>query len=193
MRQPDPQRAGRRRRPLGNPVEPGVRAPAERLSAGRNIQLRAGHAGAKIMMETNRVVGIIFIPEDFEGRVGRGEQAVFPGLRQHQRIPELRLRRRSGRRRWKSWTPGTVPTWSYSCRPQPSTRCRRPVDRHRRNAALQPDRRLRQLPDPGRTDRHLFQTLMMVIGMISVRRRYTGSILYYSRHGLGFAGWPASC
>ena len=33
--------------------------------------------GAKIMMETNRVVGIIFIPEDFEGRVGRGEQAVF--------------------------------------------------------------------------------------------------------------------
>ena len=33
--------------------------------------------GAKIMMETNRDVGIIFIPEDFEGRVGRGEQAVF--------------------------------------------------------------------------------------------------------------------
>ena len=56
-----------------------------------------------------------------------------------------------------------------------------------------PDRRLRQLPDPGRTDRHLFQTLMMVIGMISGKGRYTGSILYYSRHGLGFAGWPASC
>ena len=32
----------------------------------------------------------------------------------------------------------------------------------------------------------LFQTLMMVIGMISGKERYTGSILYYSRHGLGF-------
>jgi len=32
---------------------------------------------AKTKMKTDRTVGIVFIPEDFESRVGRGEQSVF--------------------------------------------------------------------------------------------------------------------
>lgn len=142
---------------------------------------------AKIMMETNRVVGIIFIPEDFESRVGRGEQAVFLAYG------------------------NTSAFLNFASVEEAAAGAMEELDsRHRPDmvvfvppAALYAMSQTRSIDIVGTplynpTEGYgsylipavliviLFQTLMMVIGMISGKERYTGSILYYSRHGLGF-------
>ena len=142
---------------------------------------------AKIMMETNRVVGIIFIPEDFESRVGRGEQAVFLAYG------------------------NTSAFLNFASVEEAAAGAMEELDsRHRPDmvvfvppAALYAMSQTQSIDIVGTplynpTEGYgsylipavliviLFQTLMMVIGMISGKERYTGSILYYSRHGLGF-------
>ena len=142
---------------------------------------------AKIMMETNRVVGIIFIPEDFESRVGRGEQAVFLAYG------------------------NTSAFLNFASVEEATAGAMEELDsRHRPDmvvfvppAALYAMSQTQSIDIVGTplynpTEGYgsylipavliviLFQTLMMVIGMISGKERYTGSILYYSRHGLGF-------
>lgn len=142
---------------------------------------------AKALMESGRVVGIIYIPEDFESRVGRGGQALFLAYG------------------------NTSAFLNFAAIEEAAAGAMRELDGRERSAmavflplttlyAVSQARTIEVVGTPlyNHTEGYgsylipavivviVFQTLLMVIGMISGKERYSGSILYYGRHGLGF-------
>lgn len=142
---------------------------------------------AERMMKKGQVVGIIYIPEDFESRVGRGGQALF-----------LAYGNTSAFLNFASIEEAAAGAMAeLDARERPSEVVFLPL------ATLYAMSQARSVEIVGTplynyTEGYgsylipavivviVFQTLLMVIGMISGRERYTRSILYYSQRGLGF-------
>lgn len=142
---------------------------------------------AKEMMKKNEVSGIVYLPHDFDTRVGRGEQSVFVSY---------------------------IDTWAFLIFANVSEGVSGAMVEldHRANSdmvlflpmntlyAMSQSQRVNVVSTPlyNHTEGYgsylipavliviIFQTLMMVIGMISGEERHNRSILYYSQHGLGF-------
>lgn len=150
-----------------------------------------GHAPdmeyAKRLMKAGRVVGIVLLPFDFESRVGRGEQSVFPAYGNTSAflnfaaveeavagaMEELDARQRPDMAVFLS--PATLYAMSQA---QPIGVVGTPV--------YNPTGGYGSYLIPAVLIIILFQTLLMVIGMIAGRERYDKSILHYARSGLGF-------
>lgn len=150
-----------------------------------------GHApdmeSAKRWMATGRAVGIVLLPADFESSVGRGEQAVFLAYGDTSAfldfasveeavagaMEELDARQRPGMAVFLA--PETLYALSQAQEIGVVG-----------TAVYNPTEGYGSYLIPAVLMIILFQTLLMVIGMISGRERYDGTIRYYARGGLGF-------
>lgn len=142
---------------------------------------------AKEMMKKNEVSGIIYLPYDFDSRVGRGEQSVFVSYVDtwaflifanvsegvSGAMAELDGRVNSDMVLFLPLT--TLYAMSQS---QPINVVGTPLYNYTEGYG--------SYLIPAVLIVIIFQTLMMVIGMISGGERHDGSILYYGQHGLGF-------
>lgn len=143
---------------------------------------------AKQMMKTRRTVGIVFLPSDFERRVGRGEQAVFLAFGNTSAFLDFAaleeaaagsMTELDGRAR-----PGMavfLPLTALYAMSQVQT-----VEIVG-TALYNPTEGYGSYLIPAVLIVIIFQTLMMVIGMISGRERYDNSILFHARNGLTFS------
>ena len=142
---------------------------------------------AETMMKNNRVFGIIYIPEDFESRVGRGGQSIF-----------LMYGNTSAFLNFASIEEAAAGAMAeIDERERPSELVFLPLTTLYAMSQAQPIE-IVGTPLYNYTEGYgsylipavivviVFQTLLMVIGMISGKERYTRSILFYSQRGLGF-------
>lgn len=143
---------------------------------------------AREMVEKGRAVGIVFLPDDFESRVGRGEQSVFLAFGD------------------------TSAFLNFAALEEAAAGAMAELDgRYRAGMAVfLPPAALYAMAQMGTVEVAgtplynytggygsylipavviiiLFQTMLMVIGMIAGRERHTRSILFYARGGLGFS------
>lgn len=142
---------------------------------------------AKDMMKTNEVTGIIFIPHDFERRIGLGEQSVFVAFADtraflnYSTIQEgvsgamLELDDRHRPEMVAHLPLMTLYTMSMS---QSINVVGTPLYNYTEGYG--------SYLIPAVLIIVIFQTLMMVIGMISGAERHSNDILYYSKHGTRF-------
>ena len=130
---------------------------ARLLDAAPQVRVLTDEAGfpeAKELMKRGDAVGIVYIPEDFETRVGRGEESLFVMYGTTEAfLYYLAMQEAVGRdaRTRRSLSPADARF------PAPRGRAADHADpgRHgRRHRAVQSYRGLRQLPDPGRSDGH---------------------------------------
>lgn len=142
---------------------------------------------AKEMMKTNQVVGIIYIPADFESRVGRGEQSIFVAYADTRAflnystvqegvagaMLELDERYRADMVRLLPLT--TLYAMSQA---QTINVVGTPLYNYTEGYG--------SYLIPGVLIVIMFQTLLMLIGMISGGQRHDKTILYYSQHGVSF-------
>lgn len=143
---------------------------------------------AKEMMKTNQTVGVVYIPQDFEERVGRGGQSVFLAFADTRAFLNYSTVQEgvSGAmleldNRLRSQTVALLPlTALYSMSQSQSINVvGTPLYNYTEGYG--------SYLIPGILIIIIFQTLMMVIGMISGEERYTKSILYYGKNGLSFS------
>lgn len=150
-----------------------------------------GHApdmeSAKGWMATGRAVGIVLLPADFESRVGRGEQAVFLAYGDTSAFLDFAaveeavagaMEELDGRQR-PSMAVFLSPETLYALSQAQAIGV---VG----TAVYNPTEGYGSYLIPAVLMIILFQTLLMVIGMIAGRERYDGSIRYYALGGLGF-------
>lgn len=142
---------------------------------------------ARELMKTNRVQGIVFLPEDFENRVGRGEQAVFPVFGKTSTFLDFAAVEEAAAGAMTELNGRLRPNMALFLPPQtlPAISQAKPIGVVG-TALYNPTGGYGSYLIPAVLMAIIFQTLLMVIGMISGRERYTRSILYYGRNGLGF-------
>ena len=165
------------------------------LSASSQVEVNS-HANnileAKELMKTREVVGIVYIPRDFERRVGRGDQSVFLAMVNTsaflnfaaiQEATSGAMVELDGRHRSDMITFLPLPTLYAMSQAQPINVVGTALFNHTEGYG--------SYLIPVVLILIIFQTLMMVIGMISGGERYKKTILYYKKNGLGFGNMMA--
>lgn len=165
------------------------RAYARLLDASPQVTLRAQTAdmpGAKALMKRDRVAGIVFLPGDFEQRVGRGEHSVFLAFGSTGAFLDFAALEEAAA--------GAMQELDGRIRPGMAVFLP-PATRYAMTQVQAPEVVGTALYNP--TEGYgsylipavlmiiIFQTLLMVVGMISGRERYDNSILYHARNGYG--------
>lgn len=166
------------------------------LSASPQIEIdrfAPDMACAKELMKTRKTVGIVYIPEDFEKRTGRGEQSVFLALGNTRAFLNFAAVQEAAvgamtelDARYRSEMVVFLPLLTLYAMSQ--TQTIHVVGTPLFNAAEGYGSYL----IPAVLILILFQTLMMVIGMITGNERYRKSILEYAKNGLGFGNVSAA-
>ena len=142
---------------------------------------------AKEFMKTKETVGIVFIPFDFEERTGRGEQSIFLAMGNTSAFLNFAAMQEAtagamveldGRYRSNMMTFVSLPTLYAMSQAQPINVVGTPLFNHTEGYG--------SYLIPVVLIIIIFQTLMMVIGMISGGERYKKTILYYKKNGMGF-------
>lgn len=144
--------------------------------------------GARRLMKTDRVAGIVFLPEDFERRVGRGEQSVFLAFGSTSAFLDYAALEEAAAGAMQQLDERVRPEMAVFLPPAAlyalaQVRAPEVVG----TALYNPTEGYGSYLIPAVLVIILFQTLMMVIGMISGRERYDNSILFHARNGLDFA------
>lgn len=146
---------------------------------------------AKDMMKRNEVKGVIYIPQDFERKIGLGEQSVFISFADTKAFLNY----------------STIQEGAAGAMLELDERHRSDMVSHLPMTALVSMSQSQSINVVGTplynyTEGYgsylipavliivIYQTLMMVIGMISGGERHSKSILYYSKYGFGF--WKTS-
>ena len=143
--------------------------------------------GAKDLMKTQDASGIVYIPEDFERRVGRGEQSIFLAMGNTsaflnfaaiQEATAGAMVELDGRHQADMVVFLPLPTLYAMSQAQVINVVDTPLFNYTEGYG--------SYLIPGVLILIIFQTLMMVIGMISGGERHNKTILYYVKNGLGF-------
>lgn len=143
--------------------------------------------GAQDMMKKNEVVGIVYIPEDFESRIGRGEQAVYITYESTTAFLYYMTMLEA--------SSGAMLALGDRCRPDMAVFL--PSGTAAKLAAVQPitvvgtalynhTEGYGSYLIPAVLVVIIFQTLMMVIAMISGEERHTGSLVRFGAAGTSF-------
>lgn len=152
----------------------------EIYSSDQNIE------GAKEMMKKQEAYGIVYIPIDFEKRVGRGEQSIFlamgntDALLNFASIQEATvgaMAELDGRHRSDMVVFLPLLTLYAMSQTQTINVVQTPLFNYTEGYG--------SYLIPGVLIIIIFQTLMMIIGMISGAERHNRTILYYAKNGLG--------
>lgn len=142
---------------------------------------------AKEMMKKQEVVGIVYIPHDFETRVGRGEQSIFLAMGNTsaflnfasvQEATVGAMTELDGRYRSDMTVFLPLTTLYAMSQSQVINIVGTPLYNYTEGYG--------SYLIPVVLILIIFQTLMMVIGMITGNERHNKSILYYGQNGLGF-------
>ncbi len=143
--------------------------------------------GAQDMMKKNEVVGIVYIPDDFESRIGRGEQAVYITYESTTAFLYYMTMLEA--------SSGAMLALGDRCRPDMAVFL--PSGTAAKLAAVQPigvvgtalynhTEGYGSYLIPAVLVVIIFQTLMMVIAMISGEERHTGSLAWFAAAGTSF-------
>lgn len=145
------------------------------------------YQGAREMMKRNEVVGIVYIPDDFEARLGRGEQAIYMMYESTTAFLYYMTMLEA--------SSGAMLTLGDRCRPQMAVFL--PAGTAVQLAAVQPitvvgtalynhTEGYGSYLIPAVLVVIIFQTLMMVIAMISGDERHSGSLVRFAAGGTSF-------
>lgn len=145
------------------------------------------YRGAQDMMKTNEVVGIVYIPYDFESRIGRGEQAVYIMYESTTAFLYYMTMLEA--------SSGAMLALGDRCRPDMAVFL--PAGTAVELAAVQPitvvgtalfnhTEGYGSYLIPAVLVVIIFQTLLMVIAMISGEERHTGSLVRFAVAGTSF-------
>lgn len=142
---------------------------------------------AKTKMKTDRTVGIVFIPEDFESRVGRGEQSVFLAFGNTSAFLDFAALEEAAAGAMRELDGRVRPDMAVFLPPpalyaMSQTRAAEVVG----TALYNPTEGYGSYLIPAVLMIIIFQTLLMVTGMIAGRERHEGTLLFHARNGLGF-------
>lgn len=142
---------------------------------------------AKLRMKTDRVAGIVFLPEDFERRLGRGEQSVFLAFGSTSAFLDFAALEEAVAGAMQE-TDGRVRPDMAVFLPPAALYALAQVQAPEvvGTALYNPTEGYGSYLIPAVLVVILFQTLMMVIGMISGRERYENTILFHARNGQCF-------
>ncbi len=141
---------------------------------------------AKKLMKTQKTVGIVYIPHDFETRTGRGEQAIFMAMGNTsaflnfaaiQEATAGAMIELDGRHRAERAVYLSLPTLYAISQTQPINIVGTPLYNYIAGYG--------SYLIPAVFILILFQTLMMIIGMITGNERHTLLILDYADNGIG--------
>lgn len=147
---------------------------------------------AKEMMKKQVVEGIVYIPEDFERRVGRGEQSIFLAMGNTnaflnfaaiQEATAGAMVELDGRHRTDMVVFLPLLTLYAMSQSQPINVVGTPLFNYTEGYG--------SYLIPTVLIIIIFQTLMMIIGMITGGERYDKRILYYAKNGLSFRNMSA--
>lgn len=145
------------------------------------------YRGAQEMMKKNEVVGIVYIPDDFESRIGRGEQAIYIMYESTTAFLYYMTMLEA--------SSGAMLALGERCRPEMAVFL--PAGTAVQLAAVQPitvvgtalynhTEGYGSYLIPAVLVVIIFQTLMMVIAMISGEERHTGSLVRFAVQGTSF-------
>ncbi len=143
---------------------------------------------AKTKMKTDRTVGIVFIPEDFESRVGRGEQSVFLAFGNTSAFLDFVALEEAAAGAMRELDGRVRPDMAVFLPPpalyaMSQTRAAEVVG----TALYNPTEGYGSYLIPAVLIIIIFQTLLMVTGMIAGRERYEGTLLFHARNGIVFS------
>lgn len=142
--------------------------------------------GAEELMKAQKTVGIVYIPRDFDTRIGRGEQSVFLAMGNTsaflnfasiQEATVGAMTELDGRHRSEMIVFLPLLTLYAMSQAQTVNVVGTPLFNYTEGYG--------SYLIPAVLILILFQTLMMIIGMITGNERHTRSILYYADNGLG--------
>lgn len=145
------------------------------------------YKGAQEMMKRNEVVGIVYIPDDFEARLGRGEQAIYIMYESTTAFLYYMTMLEA--------SSGAMLALGDRCRPEMAVFL--PAGTAVQLAAVQPitvvgtalynhTEGYGSYLIPAVLVVIIFQTLMMVIAMISGDERHSGSLVRFAAEGTSF-------
>ena len=132
-------------------------------------------------------MGIVFIPEDFESRVGRGEQSVFLAFGNTSAFLDFAALEEAAAGAMRELDGRVRPDMAVFL-PPPAlyAMSQTPAAEVVGTALYNPTEGYGSYLIPAVLIIIIFQTLLMVTGMIAGRERYEGTLLFHARNGLGF-------
>lgn len=143
--------------------------------------------GARELMRRNRIVGILFLPGDFQTRVGRGEQALFAAFGNTGTFLDFAAVQTAAAGAMRQLDEQLRPDMLRFLGPEALYAvAQAPTARVVGTALFNPTEGYGSYLIPAVLMLILFQTLLMVIGMLAGGERHDGTILRHGRWGTGF-------